>query len=69
MTSDFKGIKSQILSITLCFPILIFDQEPVLCLWYDTVWGLNPGPPALKARTLPVGYRGGSVYDMNSTII
>ena len=22
-------------------------------------WGLNPGPPALEARTLPLGYRGG----------
>ena len=22
-------------------------------------WGLNPGPPALDASTLPLGYRGG----------
>ena len=22
-------------------------------------WGFNPGPPALKASTLPLGYRGG----------
>ena len=22
-------------------------------------WGLNPGPPALEASTLPLGYRGG----------
>ena len=22
-------------------------------------WGLNPGPPALDAGTLPLGYRGG----------
>ena len=30
-------------------------------LWYDAVldWGLNPGPPALEASTLPLGYRGG----------
>ena len=30
-------------------------------LWYDAVldWGLNPGPPALKASTIPLGYRGG----------
>ena len=30
-------------------------------LWYDVVldWGLNPGPPALEASTLPLGYRGG----------
>ena len=30
----------------------------LLRLWYDAVldWGLNPGPPALKASTLPLGY-------------
>ena len=30
-------------------------------LWYDAVldWGLNPGPPALEASTIPLGYRGG----------
>ena len=30
-------------------------------LWYDTVLdlGLNPGPPALEASTLPLGYQGG----------
>ena len=30
-------------------------------LWYEAVldWGLNPGPPALNATTLPLGYRGG----------
>ena len=22
-------------------------------------WGLNPGPPALEASTVPLGYRGG----------
>ena len=29
-------------------------------LCYDAVldWGLNPGPPALEANTLPLGYRG-----------
>ena len=29
-------------------------------LGYDAVldWGLNPGLPALKASTLPLGYRG-----------
>ena len=33
----------------------------LLYLWYDAVldWGLNPGPPALEASTLPLGYRGG----------
>ena len=31
--------------------------------WYDAVldWGLNPGPPALEASTLPLGYRGGGI--------
>ena len=30
-------------------------------LWYDAVldWGLNPGPTALEAITIPLGYRGG----------
>ena len=33
----------------------------LLRLWYDAVldWGLNPGPPALEASTLPLGYRRG----------
>ena len=33
----------------------------LLRFWYDAVldWGLNPGPPALKASTIPLGYRGG----------
>ena len=32
-------------------------------LWYDVVldWGLNPGPPTLKANALPLGYRGGGI--------
>ena len=36
----------------------------LLRLWYDAVldWGLNPGPPALEASTLPLGYRGGGVF-------
>ena len=33
-------------------------------LWYDAVldWGLNLGPPALEANTLPLGYRGSGLY-------
>ena len=33
----------------------------LLRLWYDEVLvgGLNPGPPALEAGTLPIGHRGG----------
>ena len=36
----------------------------LLRLWYDAVldWGLNPGPPALEASALPLGYRGGGFY-------
>ena len=34
---------------------------------YDAVidWGLNPGPPALKASTIPLGYRGGGGWGLN----
>ena len=36
----------------------------LLRLWYDAVldWGLNPGPQALEASTLPLGYRGSGFY-------
>jgi len=27
---------------------------------------LNPGPPALEASTIPLGYRGGSIVSINS---
>ena len=32
-------------------------------VWYDAVldWELNPGPPALDASTIPLGYQGGGV--------
>ena len=35
----------------------------LLRLWYDAflVGGLNPGPPALDASTLPLGYREGGI--------
>ena len=31
--------------------------------WYEAVldWGLKPGPPALEASTIPLGYRGGGI--------
>ena len=34
--------------------------------WYDAVldWELNPGPPALEASTLPLGFQGGGVQGM-----
>ena len=37
-----------------------------LCLRrYDAVldWGLNPGPLALEASTIPLGYRGGGAFN------
>ena len=37
-------------------------------LWYDDAvldWGLNPGPPALDASTLPLGYRVGGSFAIN----
>ena len=49
------------------FPLLMFSAKqgnylvPFLKrLCYDAVldWGLNPGPPALEASTIPQGYRG-----------
>ena len=35
-------------------------------LWYDAVLdcGLKPGPPALQASTLPLGYRGGGIIGL-----
>ena len=32
---------------------------------YDAVldWGLNPGPPALEASTIPLGNRGGGTLN------
>ena len=37
---------------------------------FDAVldWGLNPGPTALDASTIPLGYRGGGIAIMKSTI-
>ena len=31
----------------------------VLGMTRSLTWGLNLGPPALEANTLPLGYRGG----------
>ena len=53
------------------FPFLMFSAKqgnylvPILFITslVGTVldWGLNPGPPALDVRTLPLGYRGGGI--------
>ena len=51
--------------------VMIVDASIfIYCLWYDVVpdWGLNPGPPALEASTLPLGYQGnGSGTHLNQT--
>ena len=43
------------------FLILILEKEPVFCFSMLSAkqGGLNPGPPALDASTIPLGYRGG----------
>ena len=67
---------SQILSITLILfsyfnswervSISVLSKGTSWYLFYKVfgmavlVWGLTPGPPALDASTLPLGYRGGS---------
>ena len=71
MTSDFEGFSIPDVIHYIYFPILIHEKEPVfpflmfsakqgnyLVRLYDAVldWGLNPGPPALEASTLPLGY-------------
>ena len=79
MTSDFEGfyIPDLIHYIfilqrePLVFPFFSGKQENNLVhflLLYDAVldWELNPGPPALDASTLPLGYRGGGVNTLNS---
>ena len=38
----------------------VFDFLKEKCFtWICLDWGLNPGPPALEASTIPLGYRGG----------
>ena len=66
MTSDILGFSIPDFIHYIYFPILILEKQGhywyhLKRLWYDAVldWGLNPGPPALEASTLPLGYRGG----------
>ena len=77
MTSDFEGLSIPYFINYIYFPILILEKEPVFRFlmvnakqgnyWYhsydvsDMTRSLNPGPPTLKASTLPQGYRGGNV--------
>ena len=78
MTCDFEGFQSQILSITfLSCPsfwervrIFLFNvecyktRETSRYHFYNIFdLGLNPGPPALKVSTLPLGYQGGVFID------
>ena len=51
MTSDFEGFFIPDFIHYIYFPVLD--------------WGLNPGPPALDASPLPLGYQGGG--SVNST--
>ena len=79
MTSDFEGFSIPDIIHYIYFPILILEKEPVFYLlnvkqghywyqrlWYNAVldWGLKPGPPALEASTIPLGYRGGGRQGM-----
>ena len=32
-------------------------------------WGLNPGPPALEASTIPLGYRGGGEVQLKTVLL
>ena len=56
------------------FPFLMFSAKQENC-WYHfyNVFGmtrsligeLNPGPPALEASTIPLGYRGGGCNEVS----
>ena len=65
MTFDFEGFSIPDFIHYIFCHIFILQKEPV---FLD--WGLNPGPPALEASTIPLGYRGGgltnSVYRLDS---
>ena len=58
------------------FPFLMFSAKQGH-YWYHfyyvfgmTVldWGLNPGPPALEASTIPLGYRGGGTQELMNSL-
>ena len=71
MTSDFEGFLYQILSITL-FSLLSAKQGNYWYNFYNDAvldWGLNLGPPALEASTLPLGYRGGGLYTIKRYVL
>ena len=61
MTSDFVGFSISDFIHYIYFPLHYLERASIFLsfFWYDAVfdWGLNPGPPALEASTLPLGYR------------
>ena len=79
MTSDFEGFSIPDFIYYIYFPILNIEKEPVFPFWmlsakqghywyhFYNVFGitrsLNPGPPALEASTIPLGYRGGGIVN------
>ena len=84
MTSDFEEFSIPDFIHYIYFPILILEKEPVFPFlmlsakqgnyWYHFYnavldWGLDPGPPALAANTLPPGYRGGGKSNRNTVSV
>ena len=59
ITSDFEGFLYQILSITLFSYLNSWERASMV--WRSPWLGIEPGPPALEASTLPVDYRGGGI--------
>ena len=47
--------------LSWCYEMILYNFH--WSRWYEAVldWGLNRGPPALKASTMPLGYRGGGM--------
>ena len=62
MTSDFEGF-----FYPRFYPLHLFSYlNHFYSLWFDAVldWGLNPEPPVLEASTIPLGYRGGGIFNV-----
>ena len=57
----FSYLNSWESASTPLFNVECQTREPLVPFWYDAVLdcGLNPGPPTLKVRILPLGYWGG----------
>ena len=63
--------KSQFFPFSMLSAKLRYYWYHLIHLWYDAVldWGLNPGPPALEASTLPLGYRGGGSENIQGRLL